>query len=158
MPNKPSIRPLSAFLKALSQEKIDCILIGMMAAVEQGAPLSTVDYDFWINLSERRYLRLHQIVRALKGTVVAPTLFELSDGTQVNVVFRADGLRSFDFELKNCHLGKLAGHRVQVLGLQRIIASKRASGRPKDLATLPVLEDTLRLSDRLKKKTKRSSL
>jgi len=45
MPLEPSIRPLGAFLKALRQEKIDCILIGMMAAIEQGAPLMTVDYD-----------------------------------------------------------------------------------------------------------------
>ena len=42
MPFEPSIRPLGAFLKALRQEKIDCILIGMMAAIEQGAPLMTV--------------------------------------------------------------------------------------------------------------------
>jgi hypothetical protein len=90
----------------------------------------------------------------MKGTVVAPTLFELSDGTQVNVVFRADGLRSFQSELKKCHWSKLAGYRVKVLALQRIIASKRASGRPKDLATLPVLEDTLRLSKTLKKSGK----
>ena len=152
MPNKSSNSPLGAFLKALHKEKIDCILIGMMAAVEQGAPLSTVDYDFWIDLSERQYLRIHKLVRGLKGTVVAPTLFELSDGTQVNIVFRADGLRSFDFELNNCHIGKLAGHRVNVLNLKRIIASKRASGRPKDLATLPVLKDTLRLSKNPRKK------
>ena len=151
MPNKSSIRPLGAFLKALSKEKIDFMLIGMMAAVEQGAPLSTVDYYFWINLLQQQYLRLHRIVRSLKRTVVAPTLYELSDGTQVNVVFRADGLRSFAAELKNCHTGSFVGHRVPVLNLHRIIASKRASGRPKDLATLPVLEDTLRLSRRIKK-------
>jgi len=45
MPLEPSIRPLGAFLKALRQEKIDCILMGRMAAIEQGAPLMTVDYD-----------------------------------------------------------------------------------------------------------------
>ena len=121
-----------------------------MAAVEQGAPLSTVDYDFWVHMPERQYLRLHKLTKSLKGTVVVPTFFE----PQVNVVFRADGLRSFESELKNCHLSKPAGHRVKVLNLRRIIASKQASGRPKDLATLPVLKDTLRLSNSLKKKSK----
>jgi hypothetical protein len=44
MPNKPSVRPLGAFLKALREEEIPCILIGAMAAIEQGAPLMTLDY------------------------------------------------------------------------------------------------------------------
>jgi len=33
---------------------------------------------------------------------------------------------------------------VPVLTLARIIASKRATGRPKDLSILPALEDALR--------------
>jgi hypothetical protein len=52
MPPQPHHSPLGAFLKALRQEKIDCILIGAMAAIEQGAPLMTVDYDFWVRLTE----------------------------------------------------------------------------------------------------------
>jgi hypothetical protein len=32
---------------------------------------------------------------------------------------------------------------VRVLPLERIVASKRASGRPKDLAALPALEEAL---------------
>ena len=66
------------------------------------------------------------------------------------VVFEADGLNSFRSELKNCHDGRLAGQKLKVLLLKRIIASKRASGRDKDLAMLPVLERTLQLSRRLK--------
>jgi hypothetical protein len=42
MPLQPQDSPLGAFLKALREEKIDCILIGAMAAIEQGAPLMTV--------------------------------------------------------------------------------------------------------------------
>jgi hypothetical protein len=41
MPNQPANSPLGAFLKALREEEIDCILIGSMAAIEQGAPLMT---------------------------------------------------------------------------------------------------------------------
>lgn len=46
MPPQPQDSPLGVFLKALREEGIDCLLIGAMAAVEQGAPLMTVDYDF----------------------------------------------------------------------------------------------------------------
>jgi hypothetical protein len=39
----------------------------------------------------------------------------------------------------------LAGITVQVLDLEAVIASKEAAGRPKDLAALPLLRETLRL-------------
>ena len=42
MPIQSQDSPLGAFLKALREEKIDCMLIGAMAAIEQGAPLITV--------------------------------------------------------------------------------------------------------------------
>jgi len=41
MPFQSQDSPLGAFLKVLREEKIDCILIGAMAAIEQGAPLMT---------------------------------------------------------------------------------------------------------------------
>ena len=49
---QPQDRPLGAFLKALRAEAIEHILVGAMAAIEQGAPLMTVDYDFWVRLVE----------------------------------------------------------------------------------------------------------
>src|SRR5204863_4406102 len=100
MPLQPQDRPLGAFLKALKEEQIDCILIGAMAAIEQGAPLMTIDFDFWINLPERQYVRILAIIQRLGGTIRAQTLYELSDGTQVNAVFHPDGLRSYRAEQK----------------------------------------------------------
>ena len=150
MPLQPQDSPLGAFLKALGAEKIDCILIGAMAAIEQGAPLMTVDYDFWVRLPERQYVRLLAIVQRQGGTIRARTLYELSDGTQVNAVFQPDGLRSFDAEWKNCRVGELENVPVKILPLNRVIASKRAANRDKDLAVLPILRRTLRLSKRLK--------
>lgn len=151
MPLQSQDSPLGAFLKALREEEIDCILIGAMAAIEQGAPLMTVDYDFWVRLPERQYVRLLTIVQRQGGTIRAGTLYELSDGTQVNAVFKPDGLRSFESEWKGCRLGKLEGISVRVLPLNRVIASKRAANREKDLAVLPILRRTWRLAKRLEK-------
>lgn len=150
MPSKPPDSPLGTFLTALRKEGIDCILIGAMAAIRQGAPLMTVDYDFWVQLPERQYVRLLSIVQRQGGTIRAQTLYELSDGTQVNAIFQPDGLRSFQTEWKHCSIGRLDGVPVRVLPLLRVIASKRAAGRDKDVAVLPVLERTLRLAKRLK--------
>jgi hypothetical protein len=149
MPLQSQNSPLGAFLKALRAERIDCILIGAMAAIEQGAPLMTVDYDFWVRLPERHYVRLLAIIERLGGTIRAPTLYELSDGTQVNAIFQPDGLRSFDQEWKGCRVGRLEGVLLRILPLNRVIASKQAANREKDIAVLPILKRTLRLSKRL---------
>ena len=156
MPLQPQDSPLGAFLKALREEKIDCILIGAMAAIEQGAPLMTVDYDFWVRLPERQYVRLLTIVHRQAGTIRARTVYELSDGTQVNAIFQPDGLRAFDAEWRISRWGELEKVAVKVLPLERVIASKRAAHREKDLAVLPILERTLRLARRLKNRSRRA--
>jgi hypothetical protein len=149
MPLQPQDSPLGDFLAALREEGIACILIGAMAAIRQGAPLMTVDYDFWVLLPERQYVRLLTIVQRQGGTIRARTLYELSDGTQVNAIFQPRGLRSFKLEWQGCHTGRLEGVPVRILPLKRVIASKRAAGRDKDLAVIPVLQRTLRLAKRL---------
>ena len=152
MPLQPQDSPLGAFLKALREEDIDCILVGGMAAVEQGAPLMTVDYDFWVRLPEREYVRLLGIVQRLGGTIRSRTLYELCDGTQVDAIFQPDGLRSFVAEWKLSRWGELEKVPVKVLPLRRVIASKREANREKDVAVLPILRRTLRLAKRLEKR------
>src|SRR2546426_3220747 len=152
MPLQSQDSPLGAFLKALREEGIDFILIGAMAAIRQGAPLMTLDYDFWVRLPEPQYVRLLSSVQRQRGTIRARTLYELSDGTQVNAVFKPNGLRSFEAEWKRCHLGRLGGVPLRILPLERVIASKQAAGRDKDFAVLPILRRTLRLAKRLKER------
>ena len=150
MPHQPPNSPLGAFLEALGEAQIKCILIGSMAAIRQGAPLMTVDYGFWVRLPERQYVKILAIVQKQGGTILARTLYELRDGTQVNAIFQPDGLDSFEIEFRRSPAGELEGQPVRILPLKRVIASKRAAGRDKDLAALPVLERTLRLAQRLK--------
>ncbi len=150
MPNQPPISPFVEFLQALEAEGVKAILVGMMAAVQQGAPCSTIDYDFWVDLPKRQVVRIYAIVQKLGGTLRAPTFYELRDGTQINVVFDPVGLRSFPTEFKACHTSMLEGCKIRVLPLSKVIASKRKAARDKDLAVLPILERTLRLSKKIK--------
>jgi hypothetical protein len=152
MPLQSQDSPLGAFLKALHSEEIEFILIGAMAAIEQGAPLMTVDYDFWVRLPERQYVRLIAIVQRQGGTARARTVYELSDGTQVNAIFQPDGLRSFEAERKASRWGRLENVPIRILPLRRVIASKRAANREKDIAAMPSLQRTLRLARRFEKR------
>jgi len=156
MSNQPPVSPFVEFLQALEAEGINAILIGLMAAVEQGAPCSTIDYDFWVDLPKRQVVRLYAIVQKLGGTLRAPTFYELRDGTQINVVFKPVGLRSFPAEFQASRISVIENHKMRVLPLSRVIASKRAAGRDKDLSVLPVLERTLRLSKKLNKPLKKT--
>ena len=55
----------------------------------------------------------------------------------------ADGLDSFEAEYSRAREYDLDGVRVHVLPLERVIVSKRAASRAKDLAQLPLLEAAL---------------
>ena len=55
----------------------------------------------------------------------------------------ATGLRSFDEEYAAARTYEVDGVSVRVLPLARVIASKRATNRPKDAAQIPALEAAL---------------
>jgi len=58
-------------------------------------------------------------------------------------VLTASGLESFDQEYVRAGEYELDGVKVKVLPLDRVIASKRAARRSKDLAQIPTLEAAL---------------
>jgi len=62
---------------------------------------------------------------------------------RIDLVLTAHGLDSFDEEYARAHDYQLDGMRIRVLPLERVIASKRAARRAKDLAQLPLLEAAL---------------
>jgi predicted nucleotidyltransferase len=53
------------------------------------------------------------------------------------------GLGTFAQELQNTTEIVIDGIALRVLSLSRIVASKRAAGRKKDLAVIPALEEAL---------------
>jgi hypothetical protein len=120
----------------------------MTAAILQGVPATTLDADLWIDLPARQYMRVLNLCRKLGATVVANTVVSLSDDTLVNFVYHVDGLRSFSAEYKGAREMEWFGLRVRVLPIERVYASKKFIGRPKDIAHLPLLEAAMRLKRR----------
>ena len=119
-------------------------MVGMSAAILQGVPATTTDTDFWVDLPERQYVRLLNLVVKHGGTPMAPTMYGLSDGSVVNFVFSMTGLRSFAAEYARARELIWNNLKIRVLPLERIYKSKRASAREKDIAHLPLLKRVIR--------------
>jgi len=117
----------------------------MSAAILQGAPATTLDTDIWLDLPERAYNHVLNLCRTQGATVMARTVVALSDDTLVNFLYRVDGLKSFAAESKNAVKLNWLGTTVAVMPLRNIIKSKEMLRRPKDLAHLPLLRETLKL-------------
>lgn len=123
----------------------------MSAAILQGAPATTLDTDIWLDLPERAYNRVLNLCRTQGATIMARTVVALSDDTLVNFLYRVDGLRSFATESKKAVKLNWLGMIVAVMPLRNIIRSKEAVQRPKDIAHLPLLRETLKLQALVRK-------
>ena len=120
----------------------------MSAAILQGVPATTLDTGIWVDLPSRQYIRILNLCLRLGAQVRANTVVDLSDGSTVNFVYEVHGLRGFRYEYLRAKKLRWLGTRVAVLPLDRIYASKKFVGRPKDLAHLPLLEQTMKLRRR----------
>lgn len=111
--------------------------------------LNTMDTDIWVDLPTRQYMRLWNVIRAQGGSALSQTLYVLADGKVVNFLFAVTGLRSFATEYRNALTGKMEGLLVKILPLPRILKSKKAVMRDKDLAHIPHIERVLRARKKL---------
>jgi hypothetical protein len=135
------LSPIGALFAALQAGKIKFIVIGMTAAIIQGAPGVTLDTDLWVQVPERQYMRLINLSLSLGATAVRQTVVALADGKLVNYCYDISGVASFSTEYRRANLMKWEGAVVRVLPLERIIRSKEAADRDKDRAVLPLLRD-----------------
>ena len=122
----------------------------MTAAVYQGVMLNTMDTDIWVDLPTRQYMRLWNIIRSQGGSGLSPTLYVLEDGKVVNFLFTVTGLKDFAAEYRHALALKMENLSVKVLPLARILASKKAVMRDKDIAHIAHIERVLGARKKLK--------
>ena len=128
-------------------------MIGMSAAIAQGVATTTLDVDLWIDLPARQYMRLLNIARRLSASVAAKTVVYLEDGTPINFVYDVTGLGKFGFETKRSPRVLIAGHLTPVLPLEKIVQSRPAIGRDKDMLHISQIHEFLRCQRALKRKS-----
>ena len=118
----------------------------MGAALVEGASGTTQDLDLWLGFFDP--VSLSEAAKRAGGFYTSdmglqPPMFGGEGLDRVDLVMSASGLEGFDKEYHGAREYEIDGVRVRVLPLERVIARKRAAGRPKDAAQLPLLEAAL---------------
>lgn len=151
-------------LSTLVKHDVQFVVIGAIAAISQGGPLITQDLDI---TPARETDNLERLTTALKeldarlripndpsgidfpieprflGSVDSWTL-KTSSG-DIDLLFAPSGTAGYEDLKRGAVSAELWGHDVLVASLPDLIRMKEAAGRPKDLAQLPALRQTLEL-------------
>jgi predicted nucleotidyltransferase len=152
---------LTTLLSRLAAASIEFVLVGGLAAVAQGAPITTHDVDIVHRRAPENVDRLltflasidaryrgrpnHEVLRPTPSALLGPghSLLMTALGP-LDVLGAIEEGRAFADLIPHAIEIDVAGNAVHVLGLPMLVALKRKSTHPKDRYTLAVLEETLR--------------
>ena len=147
---------LAEIARHLRDLHFDVVMIGNAAAALQGAPVTTVDFDFMFRKTAVNLRKLKALATRLHATVLRPyypasDMFRIvrdDDGLQLDFMAAIHGVRSFAGLRARARAIEIGGVPLQVASLGDIIKSKRAARRPRDLAVLESLEKTREEAER----------
>ena len=149
--------------RQLHQVGLEAVLIGNAAAALQGAPVTTVDFDFMFRKTARNLQKLKALSRALGATVLRPyypaaDLFRVvrDDGLQLDFMVAIHGIRSFEGLRDRATDLEIEDTSIRVASLPDIIKSKKAARRARDIAVIDVLEKALEERRGQEKKARRA--
>lgn len=152
---------LTTLLARLAASGTDFVLVGALAAVAQGAPLTTFDVDVVHRRGADNVERLLEFLASIdaryrgrpSGQVLRPTREALlGAGHQLlitnlgplDVLGAVEGGRGYEDLVHESVAVDVEGERVKVLRLRMLTELKRGATSAKDLLALAVLEDTIR--------------
>jgi predicted nucleotidyltransferase len=151
---------LGDVLEGLLEAGVDFILVGGLAAVIQGAPVTTMDVDIVHSQSPGNIIKLlaylqsvDAVYRRLDDELLKPKERELSGKGHVllktrlgplDVLGVIEGGKSYEDLLDHTVEIDFRGYTLRVLDLKTLIELKKTSTDSKDKQRLPVFEETLR--------------
>ncbi len=159
--NKTMTGPdLGAILEGLIKAEVNFILVGGLAAVVQGAPVTTMDVDIVHSRSAENIVKLLTYLnsigafhRRLDEKIIFPSERDISGkghnlfSTQLgplDVLAVIEEGKTYEDLLEHTVDVKFRGHTIKVLDLKTMIELKKASKDIKDKQRLPILDETLR--------------
>ncbi|MBI1784264.1 hypothetical protein HYR69_03895 [Candidatus Sumerlaeota bacterium] len=136
------------FLKSLNSSGVEYLVIGGYAVSYHGYPRPTGNFDVWVRLSKFNAAKLVQAFRSFGFDVpdLKDDLFLAEENivrmgvppTRIEVITSISGVEFDDCYPKRV-LGDFEGVPAPVIGLEDLLANKKASGRHKDLADVDEL-------------------
>lgn len=114
---------------------------------------STLAVDLWVDLPKRQHMRAQNIAARLGAEMGANTVALLEDGTPMNFVF-VNGPGSFEKEFKPATRLEFCGKVMPVLKRERILKSKEAIRRDKDIPPIVHSRNLLRCRRSVRAKQK----
>jgi hypothetical protein len=141
---------LRQIAERFSELGLEAVLIGNAAAALQGAPVTTVDLDFLFRKTPGNMRKIKKLASSLNMVIFSPfypaaDMYRLqrdTDQFQVDFCVRIHGLRSFEALRSRATTVPFGNHTILVADLADVIKSKKAAGRPQDLAIMDILERT----------------
>ncbi|MCK4538126.1 MAG: hypothetical protein KAV42_04950 [Candidatus Krumholzibacteria bacterium] len=135
------------FLKELVRQKVRFMIVGLSAAALQGAPVVTQDIDLWFH--DLADPGIKKALKKVRGSYILPIAGNppmfAGEGVELfDIVMHMHGLGDYEDECENTIRIPIGRIKVLALKLERIIASKKATGRNKDKLVLKVLSDVLK--------------
>lgn len=157
---KTSAPDLSAIIEGLIKADIKFIVVGGLAAVIQGAPITTMDVDIVHYRSFDNISKLLKFLKSIDATyrrpdnkVIEPreedltgmghALFKTRLGPLDVLTFIEEG-KTYEELVKHTVEIKFRGHLIRVLDIRMLAELKKKSKDPKDVQRLSVLEETIR--------------
>ena len=143
---------LERIARALTDCRLESVLIGNAAAALHGSPVTTVDFDFMFRPTPVNLAKLKKFAKRLDAVILRPyypmsQLYRVMNddrGLQADFMPAIHGVKSFNSLRSRAEKIDFGGHALWIANLADIIASKRAAARPRDKAVLEILERTLR--------------
>lgn len=151
-------------LRRLVEGEVEFIIVGGVAAVLEGAPVSTFDLDIVYAMTDENVERLASVLESLDaayvdpaGRRISPDRDRLAGGGhhllrtrlgRLDVMAFIGEEQTFEDLLKDSVERTLHDLSVRILSLAALISAKQAIGRPKDRAVLDLLKETLARRER----------
>jgi len=151
----PSFRHI---LEVLNKHKVEYIVVGGVAAVIHGAPMTTFDLDTLVKVDSANAERLVEALSELESHFrehqnrLSPTTQDILAGGHLLLMTRAGPLDVLGFIGNNQRYDDLVDASaeiqtsvgaLQLLNLEELIEQKKQMGRPKDRAAAELLEAVL---------------
>jgi len=158
----PQAPDLSALIEGLSEAGIEYIIVGGLAAVAQGAPVTTFDLDIVHRQTEENIRKLLTFLKSIGARlrrpddkIIEPRAEDLKARGHLLLKTKYGPLDVLAFIEKGQGFEELfpksseidfQGYKVLVLNLETILELKRDSKDPRDRQRLPIYEETLKLT------------